>query len=114
MPRQDESTVETSLKPRKPTVETNLKPRSGISISFKALIHRFRPGKRIFLSYRRADTQEIAGRLYQRLSRQFGATNVFLDQEDIQHGQRWFDELVREIDKADVVLALIGANWIDI
>ena len=73
-----------------------------------------RPGKRIFLSYRRADTQDIAEQLYELLSQHFGATNVFLDRADIEHGERWFDEIERQVDKADVVVALIGSRWLEL
>lgn len=38
---------------------------------------------RIFISYRRADTEIITGRVNDRLIRDFGARNVFKDVDDI-------------------------------
>lgn len=64
------------------------------------------------MSYRRADTQEIADLLYARLAGQFGASNVFMDRADIEHGQRWRDEVTRQIVAADMFVVLIGPSWL--
>src|SRR5688572_15751877 len=60
-------------------------------------LRRWAPGRKIFVSYRRADTQAMADLLYARLATQFGASNVFMDRADIEHGQRWRDEVTRQI-----------------
>jgi len=65
------------------------------------------------MSYRRIDTQEIAEHLYQRLGREFGASNVFFDRADIEEGELWRDEVTRQVRAADMVLALIGPKWLD-
>ncbi|MEJ2116805.1 MAG: toll/interleukin-1 receptor domain-containing protein, partial [Alphaproteobacteria bacterium] len=68
---------------------------------------------KIFISYRRQDTLPIAGRIYDRLSGKFGAERVFMDIDSIPYGvdfQGWLDG---EVSKASIVLALIGAGWID-
>jgi hypothetical protein len=83
------------------------------SISLFRSLPRWRVGRKIFVSYRRADTQDIAERLYERLARQFGATNVFMDRADIEHGQRWRDEVTRQIAAADMFVVLIGPSWLD-
>ncbi len=64
------------------------------------------------MSYRRVDTQEIADLLYARLAGQFGASNVFMDRADIEHGQRWRDEVTRQIVAADMFVVLIGPSWL--
>jgi hypothetical protein len=76
-------------------------------------ILRWRARRKIFLSYRRADTQAIAERVYERLSEYFGASNIFLDRPDIEPGQRWRDELATQIGAADTVLAFIGPGWLE-
>jgi hypothetical protein len=81
--------------------------------SVLASLARWRAGRKIFVSYRRADTQEIAEQLYSRLALHFGATNVFMDRADIEHGQRWRDEVTRQITAADMFLVLIGRAWLD-
>ena len=67
----------------------------------------WRVGRRIFVSYRRSDTQAVAEQLYQRLARHFGASNIFMDRADIEYGQRWRDEVTRQLAAAE---AFIGAH----
>ena len=73
---------------------------------------RFR-SRKIFVSYRRSDTPDIAQRLYERLSLQFGAVNVFFDRADIEYGQLWREEVTRQIRAADIVIALVGPKWLE-
>lgn len=65
------------------------------------------------MSYRRADTQEIADLLYARLAGQFGASDVFMDRADIEHGQRWREEVTRQIVVANMFVVLIGPSWLE-
>jgi hypothetical protein len=76
-------------------------------------LSRWRPGRKIFVSYRRSDTQETAELLYPRLSKHFGPSNVFMDRADIEHGQRWRDEVEAQIAAADMFVALIGPTWLE-
>jgi hypothetical protein len=41
---------------------------------------------RIFISYRRSDSQATAGRIYDRLTREFGGHDVFMDVDHIPPG----------------------------
>ena len=66
----------------------------------------------IFLSYRREDAAGHAGRLYDRLKRQFGGTGVFRDKELIQAGGDFSKILHHQLSGADVVLAVIGRRWL--
>jgi hypothetical protein len=67
---------------------------------------------RIFLNYRRKDTEDTAGRLFDSLCAHFGEQRVFMDIDDIQPGVD-FDEVVHEaVGKCDVLLALIGPTWL--
>lgn len=68
---------------------------------------------RIFISYRRADSQDKTEHLYQNLSEAFGGENVFLDVH-IPGGHDFREVLAAEIGKSDVVLVMIGANWLTI
>jgi hypothetical protein len=70
------------------------------------------PGLRIFLNYRRKDTEDTAGRLFDSLCAHFGEERVFMDIDDIPPGVD-FDEVVHEaVGKCDVLLALIGPTWL--
>lgn len=66
----------------------------------------------IFISYRRDDTAPHAGRLHDRLKQRFGDERVFMDIDDIEPGAPFPEALRRSVAKADVVLVMIGPNWL--
>jgi hypothetical protein len=65
---------------------------------------------KIFVSYRRADTAAIAGRIYDRLNILF-PDSVFLDAQDIEPGIDFIDKIERTIGSCGVFILLIGNNW---
>ena len=69
---------------------------------------------KIFISYRRADSRKDAGRIYDRLVPAFGSDNIFMDVDDIPLGDDFRDALIKEINDCDVVLAIIGKEWLSI
>jgi hypothetical protein len=69
---------------------------------------------RIFISYRRADSASAAGRLYDHLSQHFGEANVFMDIADIPPGADFVRAIEDEIGGCDVVLTVIGPQWLAI
>ena len=63
----------------------------------------------VFLSYRRADTPHVSGRLGDRLAERY---KLFMDIDNIRPGMD-FTKVVRDaINECDVLLALIGPNWL--
>ena len=66
---------------------------------------------RIFISYRRSDSKDIAARIADNLALDPGIDHVFLDVESIAHGEHFPDRLNTEILAADVILAIIGPRW---
>lgn len=67
---------------------------------------------KIFVSYRRTDSSGHAGRLYDRLKKQFGDKETFLDVVNIEDGQD-FPEIVRKtIGECKVLIAIIGKSWL--
>lgn len=66
----------------------------------------------IFLSYRRSDTAGHAGRLFDRIANRFGRDQVFMDVDTLQPGEDFAREIARQIDRSDVVIALIGDQWV--
>lgn len=68
----------------------------------------------VFLSYRRADSRADAGRLYDRLSHEFGDDNVFMDVDDIAPGENFVTRLEATLGRCDVLLAVIGPQWASI
>lgn len=66
---------------------------------------------KIFISYRRAEMSGTAWALYLSLKERFGAENVFLDNNNLQGGMQWLDEIKSHVNAAGAFLALIGPNW---
>lgn len=67
---------------------------------------------RIFISYRRDDTEAVAGRLYDALRSRFGRDRVFRDIDTLRGGQDYTVAIERVIQSSDVVLVLIGGRWL--
>ena len=67
----------------------------------------------IFLSYRRQDAAGHAGRLADSLIAAFGSQHVFMDIDAIRPGTDFVDVIDAALDRCDVLLAVIGAEWLD-
>lgn len=65
----------------------------------------------IFISYRRADSTSLTGRLYDRLVDYWGADAVFYDVASIAPGTDFPQELQAKIAASDVMLVVIGPQW---
>ena len=68
----------------------------------------------IFISYRRDDAPDAAGRIYDRLQSQFGEKSVFFDIDDIPYGVDFLQHVETVIASCDVLLAVIGNSWMRI
>jgi TIR domain len=66
---------------------------------------------RVFISYRREEAAGHAGRLRDSLCARFGDDHVFMDLE-MAPGIDFMDELSVELGRCDVLLVLIGREWI--
>ena len=69
---------------------------------------------RIFISYRRVDTRHVAGRIYDRLASHFGEEAIFMDVEAIDGGVDFVKVLEDAVQSCDVLIALIGGQWLNI
>ena len=69
-------------------------------------------GGGIFVSYRREDSEHLAGRLYDRLADRFGEGQVFMDVDTIELGVDFGEEIVRAVARCKVLLAVIGPGWL--
>ena len=67
---------------------------------------------KVFISYRREDSAGHSGRLHDSLQSHFGADNVFMDLSDIDSGQNFVDVIQGAVRSSDVVLAIIGKEWL--
>src|SRR5262245_515789 len=68
--------------------------------------------RKVFVNYRRDETAGIAGRLYDRLSREFDERNVFMDVDSIEPGLDFVKQLDEQVASCGILLAVIGPHWI--
>src|SRR5262245_35798334 len=68
----------------------------------------------IFISYRRGHHPDTTGRMFERLVAEgFESGQLFMDIDSIAPGIDFVQELHQQIDKSDVVLAVIGKGWLE-
>ena len=67
---------------------------------------------KIFINYRRDDSIGMAGRLHDRLAQTFGRDKLFMDVDHIPAGADFVAHLNNQVAECDVVLAIIGPNWL--
>jgi TIR domain len=66
----------------------------------------------IVISYRRSDSADIAGRIFDRLSAHYGEHSVFMDIDNVPFGTDFRTHIQETLYKTDVVLAIVGPNWL--
>jgi formylglycine-generating enzyme required for sulfatase activity len=69
---------------------------------------------KIFISYRRIDSQDFTDRLFEHMSKHFGHENVFQDVGDsnkIPLGVDFVEYLAEQVQQCDIVLVVIGEQW---
>ena len=69
------------------------------------------PGS-IFICYRREDTADVTGRIYDRLADHFGPEHVFMDVEAIRLGYDFRSEIDQRIKVCSIVIVVIGDKWL--
>jgi TIR domain len=66
---------------------------------------------RITISYRRADSDAMTGRIHDRLASRYGAQSIFMDIDSIPLGVDFREHVKQELSKSDVLLAVVGKKW---
>jgi TIR domain len=82
------------------------------AVCIAAIDGRVMAGK-IFINYRRGDDAGYSGRLFDRLQDVFAPQQLFMDVDNIAPGLDFVRVLNDRVAECDVVLAVIGRNWID-
>ena len=72
-----------------------------------------RDGKYVFISYRRGDSADITGRIYDRLVQHFGKDFIFKDVDSIPLGIDFRQRLESAVGQCSVLLAIIGRGWLE-
>jgi hypothetical protein len=68
----------------------------------------------IFISYRRSDSNDVSGRIYDRLVATFGAAAVFKDVHSIPYGVDFPTYIRQQLGRCKVLLAVIGPTWLTV
>lgn len=87
-----------------------IEPERQVKESFEETQESF--NKNIFISYRRNDSADVAGRIYDRLANKFGEDNVFKDVDSIPLGADFRDFIEASISNSFVLLVVIGKSWL--
>ena len=66
----------------------------------------------IAISYRRADSDAITGRIFDRLVAHFGKSSVFRDIDNIPLGVDFRDHINKTLGESAIVLVVIGPKWL--
>lgn len=69
--------------------------------------------KRAFISYRREDSADVAGRIFDHLERAFGREALFMDVDSIPAGVDFRRRIAETLDRSCVLLLIIGDAWLD-
>jgi uncharacterized protein YecT (DUF1311 family) len=67
---------------------------------------------KIAISYRRSDSQDITGRIFDRLAQQYGKSTVFRDIDSIQPGIDFRTQIAAALRTTDVLLVMVGPRWL--
>ena len=67
----------------------------------------------IFISYRRADSADVVGRIYDHLEGIVGAENIFKDVHSVQLGIDYLKFTAEAVGNCHVQLAIIGHEWLN-
>jgi uncharacterized protein YecT (DUF1311 family) len=67
---------------------------------------------KIAISYRRSDSQDITGRIFDRLVQQYGRDTVFRDIDSIKPGIDFRTQIAAALATTDVLLVIVGPRWL--
>jgi hypothetical protein len=70
--------------------------------------------KDIFISYRREDSSDVTGRIFDRLKTRFGENRLFTDVSSIPLGNDFRAVITDAVESCQVVLVIIGRQWLTI
>jgi hypothetical protein len=70
--------------------------------------------KNIFVSYRRSESSDVTGRIYDQMKARFGEDRLFKDVDSIPLGKDFRTAISEAVGRCDVLLAVIGKDWLKV
>jgi hypothetical protein len=67
---------------------------------------------KIAISYRRSDSQDITGRIFDRLAQHYGKETVFRDIDSMQPGIDFREQISEALTTSDILLVIVGPKWL--
>jgi formylglycine-generating enzyme required for sulfatase activity len=67
---------------------------------------------KIAISYRRADTEVMTGRIRDRLADRYGEDTIFMDIDNIPFGKDFRVHISEAIVQSDILLVIVGRGWL--
>src|SRR5437763_9850124 len=71
-------------------------------------------GAKIFLGYRREDSADVVGRIYDKLLSQVGHDQLFKDVDSVPLGVDFRRHLEQVVGDCDIMLAIVGDRWLTV
>jgi hypothetical protein len=68
---------------------------------------------RITISYRRDDSLDITGRIFDRLATHYGRDSIFRDIDNVPAGADFRKHIDIVLEESDIILAIVGPRWIE-
>jgi O-acetyl-ADP-ribose deacetylase (regulator of RNase III) len=85
----------------------------GLTNDLVRLQARVKPKKlTVFISYRRDDSQDVVGRIYDKLVAAFSPEQVIRDIDSLIIGRPFPEALNDAVSQSEIVLVIIGKNWL--
>ena len=69
-------------------------------------------GTKIFISYRRSDSEYPSGRIFDALAAKFTGDEIVFDVQSIPEGKNFKDHIRESIETSAILLAIIGRAWL--
>src|SRR5271156_6709075 len=69
---------------------------------------------KIAISYRRADSEAMTGRIFDRLIAHYGKDAIFRDIDDIPPGIDFRHHINETLLKTNILLAVVGPEWLGV
>ncbi|MEM8921132.1 MAG: TIR domain-containing protein, partial [Pseudomonadota bacterium] len=69
---------------------------------------------KLFISYRRADSQHAVDRLYEGLRKHLKKSDIFIDVDNIPKGVDFVEHLSKQVAQCETLLVVVGPQWLTI